>query len=121
MRIEHDEYLDADERAALDRACSAAHDAFRPAFEQWKRRVDAGEVAADVDAWPISVAVPDSAVTQGKCESHRADFAQAGKQAALSTQRHGRDAYLDLSDDADELFGREMYFWYVKFRDPTRG
>ena len=112
-----DENLDAHERALLEKACSQADDSFDAAFQEWSERVDAGEVKADVDTWPLSLALPDSDVTVHRCESRRADFAALGKQAALSTQRHGRDAYLELSDDPDELLGRELYFWYVKFRE----
>jgi hypothetical protein len=108
--------LDASERAALDAACREAHEAFGPAFEQWRRRVDAGEVAPIQVSWPLSVAVPDNIVVGGKCASRRAEFAELGKQAALAAQRQGRDAYLELSDDPDELLGQEMYSWYVKYR-----
>lgn len=112
-----DENMEAQERNQLQQACSAADEAFGAAFDQWRQRVEAGELAADVDTWPILVSVPDTVVIKDKCESYRAQFADAGKQAALSNQRRGRDAYLELSDDPDELFGRELYFWYVRFRE----
>jgi hypothetical protein len=109
--------LDPGERATLDQACADAHAAFYPAFEEWRHRVDSGQVAPVAVAWPLSVAVPDSLVVAGKCGARRADFAELGKQAALAEQRNGRDAYLELSDDADEMLGKEMYFWYVKYKD----
>ena len=112
-----DQNMEPQERAQLQQACSAAEQAFRAAFDQWRKRVEAGELAADVATWPILVSVPDTVVIKDKCESYRSQFADAGKQAALSTPRRGRDAYLELSEDPDELFGRELYFWYVRFRD----
>jgi len=114
-----DEDLDPTELAAIDRACAEARAAFYPAFEEWKQRVDSGQAEPIPLAWPLSVAVPDSFVVEGKCAGRRAEFAELGKQAALSNQRNGRDAYLELSDDPDELHGDELYFWYVKYRDST--
>jgi hypothetical protein len=111
------ENLDAGERAAIEQACKAASEAFNGAFQEWKRRLQAGDASPISVAWPLSLAVPESVVVQDKCESRRAEFAELGKQAALATERRSRDAYLELSDDPDELLGKELYFWYVKYRD----
>jgi hypothetical protein len=111
-----DENLDALERAQLEKACAEAHAAFYPAFQAWSRRLEAGEDLPRSDSWPLTVAVPDTVISAGKCEERREEFAELGKKAALSTHRQGRDAYVELSDDPDEIFGKEMYFWYVRYR-----